>query len=163
MAGQAIKVAIVMGSKSDWEPVMKAAADILGQFGVPCEARVLSAHRTPKPLEAFIQDALARGCEIFIAGAGGAAHLAGVVASMTIKPVLGVPVESTLNGLDSLLSMVQMPADIPVGCLAIGKAGAKNAALLAIEILAVSDTSLSQKLHDYRKQRADEILAQSLE
>ena len=162
MATNPIKVAILMGSKSDWESVMKAAADTLNRFGVPNEARVLSAHRTPKALEAYIEEALERGCEIFIAGAGGAAHLAGVIASFTVKPVLAVPVESKLNGLDSLLSMVQMPADIPVGTLAIGKAGATNAALLAIEILAVSDASLTQKLHDYRKQRADEILRQTL-
>lgn len=159
---EATKVAILMGSKSDWDGVMKAAADTLTQFGVPNEARVLSAHRTPKALEAYIDDVLSRGCEVFIAGAGGAAHLAGVIASFTIKPVLAVPVTSALNGLDSLLSMVQMPADIPVGTLAIGKAGAKNAALLAVEILATSDPSLAQKLHDYRKQRADEILAQKL-
>lgn len=157
-----IKAAILMGSKSDWESVMKAAADTLTEFGVPNEARVLSAHRTPKALEAYIEEALSRGCEVFIAGAGGAAHLAGVIASFTIKPVLAVPVESKLNGLDSLLSMVQMPADIPVATLAIGKAGAKNAALLAVEILAVSDPSLAQRLHDYRKKRADEILSQTL-
>jgi 5-(carboxyamino)imidazole ribonucleotide mutase len=162
MAGNALQVAILMGSKSDWEGVMKAAADTLADFGVAHEARVLSAHRTPKPLEAFIHDALERGCQVFIAGAGGAAHLAGVIASLTIKPVLAVPIESKLNGLDSLLSMVQMPADIPVGTLAIGKAGAKNAALLAVEILAVSDPDLARKLEAYRKDRADEILSQTL-
>lgn len=162
MAKNALKVAILMGSKSDWERVMKSAADVLAEFGVPYEARVLSAHRTPKALEAYIGDALSRGCEVFIAGAGGAAHLAGVIASYTVKPVLAVPVESVLQGLDSLLSMVQMPADIPVATLAIGKAGAKNAALLAVEILALDDASLETKLHVYRKKRADEILGEQL-
>lgn len=154
-------VAVIMGSKSDWD-VMRHAADTLSEFGVPNEARVLSAHRTPDALETYMADATARGCEVFIGAAGGAAHLAGVMASRTIKPVLGVPMASALQGLDSLLSMVQMPAGIPVGTLAVGKAGAINAALLAVAILALTRPDLAEKLAAFRKKQADKILAEIL-
>ena len=154
-------VAVIMGSKSDWE-VMRHAPETLEGFGVPHECRVLSAHRTPDALREFVADAEQRGCEVFIAGAGGAAHLAGVIAGHTLKPVLGVPMESKLQGLDSLLSTVQMPAGIPVGTLAIGKAGATNAALLAIAILANSRPDLGEKLRVYRAKRAEGILGETL-
>lgn len=156
-----IKVAMLMGSKSDWD-VMKAGSDILNEFGVPHEARVLSAHRTPAEAVAFIKDAESRGCKVFIGGAGAAAHLAGVIASKTVLPVLGVPMTSALNGLDSLLSTVQMPGGIPVGTLAIGKAGAQNAALLAISILGTSEPAYLEKIEAYRKKRADDILAEGI-
>jgi 5-(carboxyamino)imidazole ribonucleotide mutase len=159
---QSLQVAVVMGSKSDWD-VLKSARDTLNQFGVTNECRVLSAHRTPKELEAFIADAEKRGVEVFIAAAGAAAHLAGVVAAQTVVPVLGVPMESaSLKGLDSLLSMVQMPGGIPVGTLAIGKPGAVNAALLAVAILANSRPELRQKLKQYRADQAAKILSESL-
>jgi len=159
---QSLQVAVVMGSKSDWD-VLKSARDTLNQFGVTNECRVLSAHRTPKELEAFIADAEKRGVEVFIAAAGAAAHLAGVVAAQTVVPVLGVPMESaSLKGLDSLLSMVQMPGGIPVGTLAIGKPGAVNAALLAVAILANSRPELRQKLKQYRADQAAKILGESL-
>ena len=119
-------VAVIMGSKSDWEGTMKAASDTLTDFGVAHESRVLSAHRTPKELTKFLGDVESRGCEVFIAGAGGAAHLAGAVAAQTVRPVLGIPVESKLQGLDSLLSTVQMPSGIPVGTLAVGKSGLRG-------------------------------------
>jgi len=156
-----ILVAVVMGSKSDWD-TMGAVSDTLAEFGVPHECRVLSAHRTPEQLVEFLKDADKRGCQVFIAGAGAAAHLAGVVASKTVKPVLGVPINSALNGLDSLLSTVQMPGGIPVGTLAIGKAGATNAALLAISILGTSRPELLEKIAAYRKKRADKILEETL-
>ncbi len=156
-----ILVAVIMGSKSDWD-VMRYAAETLTEFGVANECRVLSAHRTPDALDAYMQDASKRGCEVFIGAAGGAAHLAGVMASRTIKPVLGVPMASALQGLDSLLSMVQMPAGIPVGTLAVGKAGAVNAALLAIAILALTRPELAVKLTAFRKKQADKILAEML-
>lgn len=143
-------VGIIMGSKSDW-PVMAHAAEVLTQLGVVFEAKVVSAHRTPKRLYDYATGAAARGLKVIIAGAGGAAHLPGMAASMTILPVLGVPVASTaLQGQDSLLSMVQMPGGVPVGTLAIGKAGATNAGLLAASILALSDTGLSIRLQAYR-------------
>ena len=155
-------VAVVMGSKSDWE-VMRSADEMLRRFGVAHECRVLSAHRTPAPLERYVKDCAAGGTEVFIAAAGGAAHLAGVVAAHTVLPVLGVPMESaSLKGLDSLLAMVQMPAGIPVGTLAIGKPGATNAALLAVAILATSRPELKAKLESYRKEQAEKILAESL-
>jgi len=154
-------VAVVMGSKSDWD-AMRHAAETLEQFGVPHECRVLSAHRTPKALTAYLKDVEKRGCEVFIGGAGGAAHLCGVIAAQTIKPVLAVPMQSALKGLDSLLSMMQMPAGIPVGTLAIGKAGAVNAALLAISILAVLRPELSKKLSVYRAQQAQKVLKETL-
>ncbi len=156
-------VAILMGSKSDWDGCMKAAADILEEFGVAYEARVLSAHRTPKQAVEFVQDIEKRGCEVFIGGAGGAAHLCGVIAAHTTRPVLAVPVESKLLGLDSLLSSVQMPAGIPVGTLAIGKAGAANAGLLAVSILANNGRpELHQKIQEYRDKRAEQILSEKL-
>jgi 5-(carboxyamino)imidazole ribonucleotide mutase len=150
-----------MGSKSDWD-TMSAVSDTLEEFGIPHECRVLSAHRTPEQLVEFLKDAESRGCQVFVAGAGGAAHLAGVVASKTVRPVLGVPITSALNGLDSLLSTVQMPGGIPVGTLAIGKAGASNAALLAVSILGTSRPELLDKITDYRKKRADKILGETL-
>lgn len=144
-------VSVIMGSKSDWE-TMKAASDILTEFGVPHECRVISAHRTPEVLTGFAATAEARGIEVIIAGAGGAAHLAGVTAAQTVIPVLGVPIESkALHGMDSLLSIVQMPGGIPVGTLAIGSAGAKNAALFAVAIMAGKRVSLRNKLKAYRE------------
>jgi 5-(carboxyamino)imidazole ribonucleotide mutase len=155
-------VAVVMGSKSDWE-VMRSADETLTRFGVAHECRVLSAHRTPAELEAWVKERTADGTEVFIAAAGGAAHLAGVVAAHTVVPVLGVPMESaSLKGLDSLLAMVQMPAGIPVGTLAIGKAGATNAALLAVAILANSRPPLKEKLVAFRRDQAAKVLEEKL-
>jgi 5-(carboxyamino)imidazole ribonucleotide mutase len=155
-------VGIIMGSQSDWE-TMRHAAQMLGQLGVPHEARVLSAHRTPDQLLEYAAGAEARGLRVLIAGAGGAAHLAGVTAAKTMLPVLGVPIESkALHGIDSLLSIVQMPAGIPVGTLAIGQAGATNAALFAAAILAAADPDLRQRLHAFRRQQADKVLATKL-
>ncbi|MDW8221739.1 MAG: 5-(carboxyamino)imidazole ribonucleotide mutase [Gemmatales bacterium] len=157
-----ILVGVVMGSKSDWE-VMKSASETLSRFAVPHECRVLSAHRTPEALVQYLREAENRGVEVWIAAAGGAAHLAGVVAAHTVRPVLGVPMQTaTLGGLDSLLSMVQMPAGVPVGTLAIGKAGATNAALLAVAILANSRPELRQKLQQYRAEQAQKILSETL-
>lgn len=151
------KIAVVMGSSSDLE-TMQGALDILKDFGVPFVARVLSAHRTPKDLEAFIIAMEEAGVKAFIAGAGGAAALAGVVASHTTRPVLGVPIETkSLKGLDSLLSTVQMPAGIPVASFAIGKAGAKNAALFAVALLALDAGDISKKLKGFRKRQADAV------
>jgi len=151
-----------MGSKSDWE-TMKNAGETLTRFGVPHESRVLSAHRTPQAATEFASGASARGMKVIIAAAGGAAHLAGVLAAHTLLPVLGVPMESQmLRGMDSLLSTVQMPAGIPVGTLAIGKAGAINAALLAIAILALQRPDLAEKLEAFRKEQAETILNQTL-
>lgn len=156
-------VAIIMGSTSDWE-TMRNAAEILGQFGVPYETKVVSAHRTPDLLFEFAKTAETRGIEVIIAGAGGAAHLPGMCAAQTVLPVLGVPVESkTLKGMDSLLSIVQMPAGIPVGTLAIGAAGAKNAALLAISILANSRPELREKLREFRKEQTEKVLQSNLD
>ena len=150
-------VAVVMGSKSDWE-TMRAAADTLQRFGVPHESRVMSAHRTPALASEFAATAESRGIEVIIAAAGGAAHLAGVIAAHTILPVLGVPMKSeALNGLDSLLATVQMPAGIPVGTLAIGKPGATNAALLAIAILASTRPALRKKLREFRDEQEKKI------
>ena len=154
-------VAVIMGSKSDWE-AMRHAAETLEQFGVAHECRVLSAHRTPDALKDFIRDAEKRGCEVFIGAAGGAAHLAGVIAAQTFKPVLGVPMAGALQGLDSLLSMVQMPAGIPVGTLAVGKPGAINAALMAVAILAGNRPALRDKLQAYRAAQAERILGETL-
>ncbi|MDJ0948921.1 MAG: 5-(carboxyamino)imidazole ribonucleotide mutase [Alphaproteobacteria bacterium] len=143
-------VGIVMGSQSDWQTMAEAAAT-LEKLGVPFETRIVSAHRTPERLYAYAREARGRGLKVIIAGAGGAAHLPGMTASMTPLPVLGVPIESkALKGLDSLLSIVQMPAGVPVGTLAIGQAGAVNAALLAAGILALSDPSVAQALDDWR-------------
>ena len=151
-------VAIIMGSRSDW-PTMKHAADALDALGVAYEAKVVSAHRTPDRMFAFAKGAKAAGVKVIIAGAGGAAHLPGMVASMTILPVLGVPVQSkALNGLDSLLSIVQMPGGVPVATLAIGEAGAKNAGLLAAQILALSDAALARRLTDFRAEQTDSVV-----
>jgi 5-(carboxyamino)imidazole ribonucleotide mutase len=152
-----IQVAVVMGSRSDWE-VMEHAAETLRKLQIPHEVRVLSAHRTPDALDAFLVDAEERGAQVFVAAAGGAAHLGGVVASKTLKPVLGVPMGTQLGGLDSLLSIVQMPAGIPVGTLAIGRAGAVNAALLAVEILALTDEAIASRLRQHRKEQAQAVL-----
>jgi 5-(carboxyamino)imidazole ribonucleotide mutase len=155
-------VAVIMGSKSDWE-VMRAASDTLGEFGVPHESRVLSAHRTPEFAAEFASGAEERGLEVIIAGAGGAAHLAGVTAAYTTLPVLGVPMESqSLKGLDSLLSTVQMPGGVPVGTLAIGKGGARNAALLAIAILANHRPELREKLHRFRAEQKKKVMSETL-
>jgi 5-(carboxyamino)imidazole ribonucleotide mutase len=154
-------VAIIMGSKSDWE-TMRHAVEMLDDLGVPNEARVLSAHRTPDATADFARKAAERGLQVIIAGAGGAAHLAGVIAAHTWLPVLGVPIQSKLQGLDSLLSTAQMPGGIPVGTLAIGEAGAKNAALLATAILATSDKTIRQKLEAFRKNQSEAVLAAKL-
>ena len=154
-------VGIVMGSKSDWD-AMKGAADMLAKFGVPHEARVMSAHRTPSITAEYASGAIARGLQVLIAGAGGAAHLAGVVAAHTVLPVIGVPMTSALNGLDSLLSTVQMPKGIPVATVAIGASGAANAGLLAVAILATSRPDLRAKLEAYRQEMAAEVQKQTL-
>jgi 5-(carboxyamino)imidazole ribonucleotide mutase len=162
--GSAVRplVAVLMGSTSDWE-TMQHADEMLTRFGVPHECRVLSAHRTPAQSAEFAASAEERGLEVIIAGAGGAAHLAGVLAAQTLLPVLGVPMESkALHGLDSLLSIVQMPAGIPVGTLAIGKAGATNAALFAIAILANSRPELREKLREFRREQEQKVLAATL-
>jgi 5-(carboxyamino)imidazole ribonucleotide mutase len=156
-------VGVIMGSKNDYA-VMRAAVEILREFGVPHEARVVSAHRTPERMFSYADTAAARGLRVIIAGAGGAAHLPGMVAARTTLPVLGVPIAATaLQGIDSLLSIVQMPRGIPVATLAIGAAGAANAGLLAVQILATTDSALAAKLTAYRTARRDEVLAQSLE
>ncbi len=155
-------VGVIMGSKSDWE-TMRHASELLNEFGVPHECRIVSAHRTPGLMNAYATGAESRGLEVVIAGAGGAAHLPGMVASQTVLPVLGVPVQSrALNGLDSLLSIVQMPGGIPVGTLAIGEAGAKNAGLLAVRILATTRPELRAKLHDFQQRQCDRVLGESL-
>jgi len=151
-------VGVIMGSKSDWE-YMAAAAEIMDELQVPHESRVLSAHRTPEQTFEYAATASARGLKIIIAGAGGAAHLAGVMAAKTILPVIGVPMPSTtLNGLDSLLSIVQMPKGVPVATMAMGKAGAANAGLFAAAIIALSDDSLAERLLQWRAARAREVL-----
>lgn len=153
-------VAIIMGSQSDWS-VMEQAALTLDQFNIPHETKIVSAHRTPDLAFEYAASAEERGLKVIIAGAGGAAHLAGVIAAKTILPVLGVPMQSpALNGIDSLLSTVQMPAGIPVGTLAIGKAGAINAALLATAILSLEKNELKDTLHTFRKQQSEKILNQ---
>ena len=150
-------VGIIMGSRSDW-PTLKAAADVLDQLKVPYETKVVSAHRTPKRLYSYATGARERGLKVIIAGAGGAAHLPGMTASMTDLPVLGVPIESrALKGLDSLLSIAQMPAGVPVGTLAIGEAGAINAGLLAAQILALHDPRLGVRVAAYRAAQTDAI------
>jgi 5-(carboxyamino)imidazole ribonucleotide mutase len=155
-------VGILMGSKSDWE-AMKQASDMLTRFGVAHESRVMSAHRTPGVVAEYASGAAARGLQVIIAGAGGAAHLAGVVAAHTILPVIGVPMQSAaLNGIDSLLSTVQMPKGIPVATVAIGAPGAANAGLLAVAILATASPELRTKLQSYRAQLADEVRAATL-
>ena len=155
-------VAVIMGSKSDWE-AMRLAAETLARFDVPHECRVLSAHRTPVQTAEYVSQAESRGIQVVIAAAGGAAHLAGVCAAHTLLPVLGVPMESaSLKGLDSLLSTVQMPAGIPVGTLAIGAAGARNAALLAVSILANSRPELKEKLRHFRREQSEKVLRETL-
>jgi 5-(carboxyamino)imidazole ribonucleotide mutase len=155
-------VGVIMGSKSDWE-TMRHAGETLTQFGVPHECRVVSAHRTPDWMAEYAHTAESRGLEVIIAGAGGAAHLPGMVAAQTLVPVLGVPVEShALKGMDSLLSIVQMPGGIPVGTLAIGRAGAINAALLAVAILANSRPELRVKLREFREQQTAKVREDTL-
>lgn len=155
-------IGLIMGSASDWE-TMRHAAETLERFGVAHERRVVSAHRTPELMASYAREAEERGLEVIIAGAGGAAHLPGMVAAHTTVPVLGVPVESrALSGEDSLLSIVQMPAGVPVGTLAIGKAGATNSALLAVAILANSRPDLREKLHQFREEQARKVLDSEL-
>jgi 5-(carboxyamino)imidazole ribonucleotide mutase len=155
-------VAVIMGSKSDWD-IMRHADEVLTRFGVPHECRIVSAHRTPAWLTEFASGAEARGIEVIIAGAGGAAHLPGMAAAQTTLPVLGVPVESRiLKGIDSLLSIVQMPGGIPVGTLAIGQAGATNAALLAVAILANQRPELRDKLRQFRTEQTQRVLGDTL-
>jgi 5-(carboxyamino)imidazole ribonucleotide mutase len=155
-------VSVIMGSKSDWD-TMRHAAEVLEQFGIPHESAVVSAHRTPVWMAEFAAQAEHRGIEVIIAGAGGAAHLPGMVAAHTTVPVLGVPIQSrTLNGLDSLLSIVQMPKGVPVGTLAIGETGAANAALLAVAILATRRPDLREQLKAFRAEQAQQVRAQTL-
>jgi 5-(carboxyamino)imidazole ribonucleotide mutase len=155
-------IAVIMGSTSDWETMQHAAAT-LSQFGVPHECRIVSAHRTPAWLAEYASGAEARGIEVIIAGAGGAAHLPGMTAAYTLLPVLGVPVESrALKGMDSLLSIVQMPAGVPVGTLAIGQAGATNAALLAVAILANQRPDLREKLRQFRAEQTEKVMKDTL-
>lgn len=156
-------VGVIMGSKSDWE-TMRHAAEILTEFGVANECKVVSAHRTPEWMAKYAASAEARGLKVIIAGAGGAAHLPGMTAAHTVLPVLGVPVESqALKGLDSLLSIAQMPGGVPVGTLAIGKAGAKNAGLLAVAILATQDAPLRKKLKNFRQSQKQTVLKEPLQ
>jgi len=156
-------VAVVMGSKSDWA-TMRLAVEMLREFGVETESKVISAHRTPDLLAEFARDAANRGLQVIIAGAGGAAHLPGMLAAHTHLPVLGVPIESrVLKGVDSLLSIVQMPAGVPVPTLAIGEAGAKNAALAAVAILALRDAELRERLIEFRRKQTEQVLNASLE
>jgi 5-(carboxyamino)imidazole ribonucleotide mutase len=153
-------VAVIMGSTSDWE-TMRHAVELLDELGVPNEHRIVSAHRTPEMMAEFARTAAERGLEVIIAGAGGAAHLPGMIAAHTWLPVLGVPIQShALHGMDSLLSIAQMPAGVPVGTLAIGTAGATNAALLAASILALSDEKIRNKLESFRKRQTDAVLTQ---
>ncbi|HEV8038637.1 MAG TPA: 5-(carboxyamino)imidazole ribonucleotide mutase [Bryobacteraceae bacterium] len=155
-------VAVIMGSKSDWD-TMRHAVEMLDRFGVPHEAKIVSAHRTPQWMVEYASSAIERGFEIIIAGAGGAAHLPGMTAANTLLPVLGVPVESkALSGMDSLLSIVQMPGGIPVGTLAIGKSGAQNAALLAVAMLANHDPALREKLRVFREEQAKKVRSEEL-
>jgi 5-(carboxyamino)imidazole ribonucleotide mutase len=154
------RVAVIMGSTSDWE-TMRHAVELLEEFGVPNEHRIVSAHRTPEMMAEYARTAAERGLEVIIAGAGGAAHLPGMIAAHTWLPVLGVPIQShSLHGMDSLLSIAQMPAGVPVGTLAIGTAGATNAALLAASILALSDEKIRKKLEAFRKRQTDAVLTQ---
>jgi len=161
MSNEKPLVGIIMGSKSDWD-AMKAAGEMLAKFGVAHESRVMSAHRTPAVVADYASGAVGRGMEIIIAGAGGAAHLAGVVAAHTVAPVIGVPMTSALNGLDSLLSTVQMPKGIPVATVAIGASGAANAGILAVEMLAMSRPDLRAKLQAYREEMAADVKKQML-
>ncbi len=154
---QAPVVGIIMGSQSDWS-TMRHAAETLENLGIPCETRIVSAHRTPRRMVDYAEDARARGLKVIIAGAGGAAHLPGMVASLTSLPVFGVPVESaSLRGMDSLLSIVQMPPGVPVGTLAIGRAGAINAALLAAAVVALQDEAVAEALDAWRQRQTDTV------
>ena len=156
-------VGVIMGSKSDWERCMQYAHEMLTRFEIAHECRVVSAHRTPDLMVEYATEAEARGLEVIIAGAGGAAHLPGMVAGHTLLPVIGVPVQSrALNGIDSLLSIVQMPTGVPVATMAIGKAGASNAALMAISILAINRPQLREKLRKFRAERAEQVMADTL-
>lgn len=158
MANANIQVGIIMGGKSDW-PTMEAAAKILDHFSVPYEAEVVSAHRTPDRMITYAETAIARGLQVIIAGAGGAAHLPGMVSAKTTLPVLGVPVRSeALSGMDSLLSIVQMPGGVPTATFSIGPAGAKNAALFAVSILALNNPTLAKKLVDFRAAQTQSVL-----
>ena len=161
MSSEKPLVGIIMGSKSDWD-AMRAADEMLTKFGVPHESRVMSAHRTPGVVAEYASSAIGRGMEIIIAGAGGAAHLAGVVAAHTVIPVIGVPMTSALDGLDSLLSTVQMPKGVPVATVAIGASGAANAGILAVEMLAMSRPELRAKLQAHREEMASEVKKQVL-
>ncbi len=155
-------VGVIMGSKSDWD-TMRAAAAVLDEFGVPHECQIVSAHRTPDWMNDYAESAERRGLKVIIAGAGGAAHLPGMIAAQTLLPVLGVPVKSqALNGLDSLLSIVQMPGGVPVGTLAIGEAGAKNAGLLAVRILAIEQPALREQLREFHRRQTDQVLSETL-
>jgi len=155
------RVSILMGSESDW-PVMESCKEVLDELGVPCEVRITSAHRTPQETKEYVIDAQNRGCKVFICAAGMAAHLAGAVAAQTTCPVIGVPISSgALQGVDALLSTVQMPGGIPVATVAIGKAGAKNAAYLAGQILAVSDEALFQRVLADREKNKDKVISQN--
>ena len=156
-------VGVIMGSKSDWD-TLRHAHDVLLEFGVPHECRIVSAHRTPADMAEYARTAEGRGLKVIVAGAGGAAHLPGMVAAQTILPVLGVPVEShALKGMDSLLSIVQMPGGVPVGTLAIGKSGARNAGLLAVAILATSDPALATRLAAFRAEQTERVRQDTLE
>ena len=158
MGSAEIRVGICMGSQSDW-PTMRHAAEMLDQFGIAYEKKITSAHRTPKRMASYAEDARARGIKVIIAGAGGAAHLPGMIAAHTTLPVLGVPVESAaLKGMDSLLSIVQMPAGVPVGTLAIGKAGAANAGLLAASIISLDDPAVAEKIAHWREDQTASIM-----
>jgi 5-(carboxyamino)imidazole ribonucleotide mutase len=159
-AKKTVVVGIVMGSKSDW-PTMESAAKVLDELGIANEAEVISAHRTPDRAMQYAESAKARGLRVIIAGAGGAAHLAGFLAAKTTLPVLGVPMKSTLNGLDSLLSTVQMPGGIPVATFAIGEAGAKNAGLFAAAILALEDKAIARQLEQFRSKQTETVLSGS--
>lgn len=160
MATSSPRIGVIMGSQSDW-PTLRAAADILEALGIAYETRIVSAHRTPERLYAYAKGAAARGLRVIIAGAGGAAHLPGMTASMTTLPVLGVPIESkALKGMDSLLSIVQMPGGVPVATFAIGESGAKNAALHAAAILALGDDALAARLSEWRRKQTDSVSEQ---
>ena len=157
-----MKVAVIMGSTSDWD-IMKAAVETLEELGIEYEKRVISAHRTPHLMVEYAEAARERGIGAIIAGAGGAAHVAGVTAALTTVPVIGVPIKSTLEGMDALLAIVQMPPGIPVATVTAGKAGAKNAALLAVEMLSLSDARLKDALKQYRIKQRDQVLAADAE
>ncbi|MDP6484935.1 MAG: 5-(carboxyamino)imidazole ribonucleotide mutase [Nitrospinota bacterium] len=160
MADTAPQVGIIMGSQADWD-VMRHVQDTLDELGIACETRIISAHRTPDRVREYVRKAEAGGTKVFIAGAGGAAHLAGVIAAETLRPVIGVPLDSALGGIDSVLSTVQMPKGVPVATMSIGRAGAQNAALLAAAILALSDADLGARLKARRERTAAEVAEKS--